>query len=86
MEGTDICFAPVLSMDEAPDHPHIKARETYVDFAGVVQPAPSPRFSRTEPALDRVPPHAGAQTDEVLADFGFSGDEIARLREGKAIA
>ena len=86
MEGTDICFAPVLSMDEAPEHPHIKARETYVDFAGVVQPAPSPRFSRTAPALDRVPPHAGAQTDEVLADFGFSGDEIARLRDGKAIA
>ena len=86
MEGTDICFAPVLSMDEAPEHPHIKARETYVDFAGVVQPAPSPRFSRTEPTLDRVPPHAGAQTDEVLADFGFSSDEIARLRDGKAIA
>jgi len=86
MEGTDICFAPVLSMDEAPEHPHIKARETYVDFAGVVQPAPSPRFSRTGPTLDRVPPHAGAQTDEVLADFGFSSDEIAKLRDGKAIA
>ena len=86
MEGTDICFAPVLSMDEAPDHPHIKARETYVDFAGVTQPAPAPRFSRTEPTLDRVPPHPGAQTDEVLADFGFSNEDIAKLRDDKAIA
>lgn len=86
MEGTDICFAPVLSLDEAPDHPHIKARETYVDFAGVVQPAPSPRFSRTEAKLDRVPPHPGAQTDEVLADFGFSSEAIAKLRDAKAIA
>ena len=86
MEGTDICFAPVLSLDEAPDHPHIKARKTYVDFAGVVQPAPSPRFSRTEASLDRVPPHPGDQTDEVLADFGFSGEDIAKLRDAKAIA
>ncbi len=86
MEGTDICFAPVLSLDEAPEHPHIKARETYVDFAGVVQPAPSPRFSRTAAKLDRVPPHPGAQTDEVLAEFGFSSDEITKLRDAKAIA
>ena len=86
MEGTDICFAPVLSMDEAPDHPHIKARNTYVDFAGVIQPAPSPRFSRTEATLVRAPAHPGEHTDEVLGDFGFSAEEIAKLRDGKAVA
>ena len=86
MEGTDICFAPVLSLDEAPDHPHIKARNTYVDFAGVIQPAPSPRFSRTEATLVRAPAHPGEHTDEVLGDFGFSADEIAKLRDGKAVA
>jgi alpha-methylacyl-CoA racemase len=86
MEGTDICFAPVLSMDEAPNHPHLQHRKTFVEFHGLVQPAPSPRFSRTEAELDRPPAHAGQHTDAVLASFGFSGDEIANLRDGKAIA
>ena len=86
MEGTDICFAPVLSMDEAPEHPHLKSRRTFVDPGGVVQPAPSPRFSRTSPSLERLPAHAGQHTDEVLADFGFGAEEIARLREAKIVA
>ena len=86
MEGTDICFAPVLSMDEAPEHPHLKGRATFVEPGGVVQPAPSPRFSRTPPTLERPPAHAGQHTDEVLADFGFDAEEIARLRDGKTVA
>jgi len=86
MEGTDICFAPVLSMDEAPNHPHIKHRKTFVEFHGLTQPAPSPRFSRTPAELDLPPAHAGQHTDAVLASFGFSGDEIAKLKDGKAIA
>ena len=86
MEGTDICFAPVLSMDEAPLHPHIQHRETFAEFHGVTQPNPSPRFSRTPAALDRPPAHAGQHTDEVLGSLGWSAEQIAKLREGKAIA
>ena len=86
MEGTDVCFAPVLSLYEAPEHPHIKHRDTFVEVAGVVQPAPAPRFDRTEPGIQRPPSHAGQHTDEVLADYGMSADEIAKLRDAKAIA
>ncbi len=86
MEGTDICFAPVLSMDEAPLHPHIQHRDTFVEFYGVTQPSPSPRFSRTPAALERPPAHAGQHTDEVLGSFGWSAEEIAKLREARAIA
>ncbi len=86
MEGTDICFAPVLAMDEVAEHPHIKARNTYVERYGLMQPAPSPRFGRTEPTLGNPPAHAGQHTDELLEGFGFSADEIAKLRDGKAIA
>ncbi len=86
MEGTDVCFAPVLGMMEAKDHPHVAARDTYVERHGIVQPAPSPRFDRTVSTLDRPPAHAGQHTDDVLADFGLSGDEIQALRDGKAIA
>ena len=86
MEHTDVCFAPVLSMDEAPEHPHIAARETFTEVAGLVQPAPVPRFSRTPGAIERPPPHAGQHTDDVLADWGLSPERIAELRETKAIA
>lgn len=70
MEGTDICFAPVMSMAEAPNHPHLKARGTYVNYDGVIQPAPAPRFSRTEVSIQSSPPQPGQHTDEVLADWG----------------
>lgn len=86
MEGSDVCFAPVLSMSEAPEHPHLKARGTFVTVAGAVQAAPAPRFSRTTCTIARPPAHAGQHTDEALADWGISGSEIARLRETKAIA
>lgn len=85
MEGSDVCFAPVLSLSEVTDHPHIKHRKTFVEVNGMVQPAPSPRFSRTVPALDLPPAHAGQHSEEVLVSFGFGTDEIAKLRDAKAV-
>jgi len=83
LEGSDACFAPVLSLDEAPDHPHNKARGTFVSVDGIVQPAPAPRFSRT-PARAPTPPEAPSA--EVMREWGFGDDEIATLREVAAIA
>jgi alpha-methylacyl-CoA racemase len=71
MEGTDVCFAPVLSWDEAPHHPHNVARETFVEVAGVTQPNVAPRFSRTPSAIQSPPPKTGADTEAVLADWGI---------------
>jgi len=85
MEGTDVCFAPVLSLSEAPTHPHNVERETFVERNGVVQPAPAPRFSRTTAEIARPPSFAGQHTDEVLADWGFGDDAIAKLRAADAI-
>ena len=79
-------MAPVLSMGEAPKHPHNVARRTFVERHGVVQAAPAPRFSRTVSELDRPPAFAGQHTDEVLADFGFAGAEVADLRVAGAVA
>ena len=86
MEGTDVCFAPVLGLGEAPLHPHNRERGTFVEVAGTIQPRPAPRFSRTPPETPRPPAHAGQQTVEVLTEWGFSPDEIRELREAKAIA
>ncbi len=86
MEGSDVCFAPVLAMSEAPAHPHNAARKTFVEIAGMTQPAPAPRFSRTPPEVVRPPAHAGQHSAEVLAGWGFSDAEIRGLRESKAIA
>ncbi len=85
MEGSDICFAPVLTMDEALEHPHNKSRDLFVDVAGVTQPAPAPRFSRTPGRIARPPAHPGQHTGEALADWGLSAAEIEQLREQKAI-
>jgi alpha-methylacyl-CoA racemase len=86
MEGTDVCFAPVLSMSEAPAHPHIKARGTFTEVAGVVQPAPAPRFSRTPPEIQRPPAHAGEHTEEALRDWGVADARLTELRSAGAIA
>ncbi len=86
MEHTDVCFAPVLSLEEAPSHPHNVERGTFVERNGVVQPAPAPRFSRTTAEIQRPPAHAGQHTDEVLGQFGFAADRIAELRDAGAIA
>jgi len=85
MEGSDVCFAPVLSLSEAPLHPHNVARGTFVEIDGIPQPRPAPRFSRTDGRISRPPARIGEHTDEALADWGFAAAEIARLREVKAI-
>jgi len=69
LEGTDVCFAPVLAMSEAPSHPHNVARSTFIDDAGCLQPAPAPRFLGTPGAIQRPPPLPGAHTEEVLRDW-----------------
>ncbi|NQZ97204.1 MAG: CoA transferase [Myxococcales bacterium] len=85
MEGSDVCFAPVLSMSEAPSHPHNVARKTFVSHDGKLQPAPAPRFSRTPGELGLPPPVPGQHTDEALVDWGLEAGEIAQLRDAKAI-
>ena len=86
MKDSEACFAPVLSMGEAPLHPHIKARGTFVEVDGIVQPAPAPRFSRTKPQIRCGAPATGEHTAEALADWGFGAAEIAALRECGAVA
>jgi alpha-methylacyl-CoA racemase len=86
MEGTDVCFAPVLSIAEAPKHPHAEARRAYVDVNGAPQPAPAPRFSRTREEFRRLAPKRGEHTEEVLSDAGFTPAEIKDLRAAGAIA
>jgi alpha-methylacyl-CoA racemase len=85
MEGSDVCFAPVLTMGEAYTHPHNVARGTFVEIAGKMHPAPAPRFSRTRPEIARPPAHAGQHTDEALRDWGFSDADLRTLRDAKAI-
>lgn len=79
MEHTDVCFAPVLTMTEAARHPHNRERETFVEFDGVLQPAPAPRFSRTTAVISSAPARPGQHTREVLADCGFEPSDIATL-------
>jgi alpha-methylacyl-CoA racemase len=86
MEGTDICFAPVLTMHEAPHHKHAKARNGYVDVAGFMQPAPAPRFSRTPGSVKGPAPKRGVHTEEVLRENGFSAGEIKELTSSGVIA
>lgn len=81
MEHTDICFAPVLSLAEAPDHPHNRARETFVDVGGATHPAPAPRYSRTQADAPRPAPKVGANTEAILGGLGYDAEDIAALRE-----
>jgi alpha-methylacyl-CoA racemase len=83
MLGSDVCYAPVLSLGEAPKHPHNVARKTFVEVDGIVQPAPAPRFSRTVPEV-QGPPEA-ANNDKALAAWGFSAGDIAALKTAGAI-
>jgi alpha-methylacyl-CoA racemase len=85
LEGTDVCFAPVLSFREAARHPHNRARGSFVEVDGMTQPAPAPRFSRTPSSVKSGPPAFGAQTEQALAAWGFAADEVAALRAAKAV-
>ena len=86
MEGTDACFAPVLSLAEAAQHPHNVARGNFIDVNGVQQHAPAPRFSRSSAAPVQAPHMPGADTEQVLTDAGFSAAQIAQLREAGALS
>lgn len=81
LEGTDVCFAPVLDMNEAIEHPHNKARGTFVHHDGMTQAAPAPRFSRTRPELTTGAREPGADTDTALADWGIDAVTIKELRD-----
>ena len=85
MEATDVCFAPVLDLDEAPRHAHNVARQTFVEVAVVTQPAPAPRFSKTPGAIQGPPPAIGAHDQEALRDWGFSESDLAALKANGAI-
>ncbi len=85
-EGSDACFAPVLEPEEALVHPHLIARNTFVEVAGVPQPAPAPRFSRSEVRVPTPPSHPGQDTRAVLSRWGFSEAQLDALFESGAIA
>ena len=78
-EHSDVCFAPVLTMAEAAEHPHNVARQGYVEVAGVRQPAPAPRFSRTVPTIERPPSQPGADTRDVLLAWGVDPARVDEL-------
>lgn len=80
LEGTDVCFAPVLALDEVPDHPHQKARNAFYTQDGLTQPAPAPRFSRSAPERPRAPVAAGTDTEAILRELGYGDADIIALR------
>ena len=84
--GTDACVTPVLALGEAPVHPHLAARGTFVEQDGASQPGPAPRFSRTPGAVRGAPRRPGADTREALTDWGFSADEVETLLASGAVA
>jgi len=86
MEGTDVCFAPVLSLDEATQHPHNVARSTFTTVAGIVQPSPSPRFSETVAEISGPAVHSGEHTDSVMTELGYDPSRIDQLRQSGAVA
>ena len=85
LEHTDACVAPVLTPLEAPTHPHALARRAFLDLAGVPQPAPAPRFSRTPAAVAGPPTHAGEDTEAALSAWGFTSEEVGALRTAGAV-
>ncbi len=79
LEGTDACFAPVLTLEEAPAHEHMRARSTFVEVGGITQPAPAPRFSRTASDISRPAAEQTADIRGVLADWGLNDADIDAL-------
>ncbi|PCI43981.1 MAG: hypothetical protein COB51_10800, partial [Moraxellaceae bacterium] len=85
LQQSDVCFAPVLRFEQVADHPHHRARQSFVEIEGVVQPAPAPRFSDTKSEISRPPAKRGEHTDEILLDWGYSKQDIADLYSSQAI-
>lgn len=80
LEGTDVCFAPVLTLQEAPAHAHALERQAFVEVDGFMQPSPAPRFERSIPEVPTPAPEVGEHTQAVLLEFGFTAQEVAALR------
>jgi alpha-methylacyl-CoA racemase len=85
MEGSDACFAPVLDLDESTRHPHVMDRKIFVEIDGVINPAPAPRFERTQCTFRRLPPVPGQDSLEAMQDWGFSEADIHELKTNKVI-
>jgi len=85
LEGTDVCFAPVLSFDEAPKHPHNIARHVFTEIESVSQPSPAPRFSRTHEQVQGPTPESGEHNEEILLEFGFQQDEVSAFQKNGAV-
>jgi alpha-methylacyl-CoA racemase len=85
LEGTDACVAPVLTLGEAPGHPHNVARGTFTEVAGVVQPSPAPRFSETPGVIAGPAPEPGRDTDAILRECGYADSEVTELRSAGVV-
>ena len=85
LDGSDCCFAPVLDLEEAPDHKQNVARKAFVDVGGIRQPAPAPRFSRTPGAVSRPYATPGEHGEAILRDWGFAEDEVQKLKDAGAL-
>lgn len=85
MEATDVCFAPVLSLEEAPEHPHNRERQAFATIGGMTQPMPAPRYSRTATAMPTPQPLPGAHGDEILASLGYDEARKAALKSSGAV-
>ncbi|MET4163700.1 alpha-methylacyl-CoA racemase [Marinobacterium sp. MBR-111] len=80
LEGTDVCFAPVLDLDEAPEHPHNKVRNTFAKVNGITQPAPAPKFSRSALGPCQDVGKVGDKTCRILEELGFTTDQVAQFK------
>ena len=85
LDGTDVCFSPVLDLEEAPNHPHNQDRDTFVNFEGVTQPAPAPRFSRTQGKIQSSASLIGENSEEILEKWGFTNAQINSMRDNNII-
>jgi len=86
LDSPGCCATPVLSLSEAPRHPHFIARETFVDVDGITQPAPAPRFSRTRPATPSPPSLPGDHTHALLRELGLDSEAVAALVDAGVVA
>lgn len=85
LENTDVCYAPVLSIDEARNHPHMKSRNNFISIDDVIQPSPAPRFSKTNSESPKKAPKVGENNEEILLQIGYTKDEINSFKERKII-
>lgn len=86
LEGTDVCYAPALTLDEVVEHPHLAARSVFVEHEGATQPAPVPRFGRTPGSIASPPPWPGQHSLEVLRELGVDPERSSALVGGGAVA